>query len=347
VTGAPSALAAAPSPPHVRVTRSRRPVRLANVALLILLAILAYLPFAVFAGTLNTLTNLFILLVMASMWNLLAGYAGLISVGQQAYIGLGAYVVLILAQHGLDPFLAIPFAAIGCGVVALPVSLLLLRLRGGYFAIATWVVADVFQLVISRFPSLGGGTGAALPGIGAYSPNLLVALTYWSALAVMVAALGGIYLLLRGRLGLVLTAIRDNEAGARNIGARVLRAKRTVYVVAAAGCGAAGALVVVTQLNLQAVSAFSVNWSAQMIFVTVIGGIGSIEGPIIGTLVYFALQQSLSDQGAWYLVVLGTVAISIALWAPRGIWGLISGRVHVRLFPVGYWLWQGEAGRQP
>ena len=101
---------------------------------------------------------------MASMWNLLAGYAGLVSVGQQAYIGLGAYLVLVLAQHGLDPFLAIPLAAIGCAAIALPVSLLLLRLRGGYFAIATWVVADAFQLVISRFPSLGGGTGAALPG---------------------------------------------------------------------------------------------------------------------------------------------------------------------------------------
>jgi branched-chain amino acid transport system permease protein len=346
MTAGTSALAATSSG-DVRVTRSRRPVRRANAVLLILLAVLAYLPFGVQAGTINTLSNLFILLVMASMWNLLAGYAGLVSVGQQAWIGLGAYIVLVLAQHGLDPFLAIPVAALGCAAVALPVSLLLLRLRGGYFAIATWVVADTFQLVISRFPSLGGGTGAALPGIGAYAPNLLVALTYWATLAVMIASLGGIYLVLRGRLGLVLTAIRDNEAGARNIGARVLRAKRTVYLLAAAGCGAAGAIVVISQLNVQAVSAFSVSWSAQMIFVTVIGGIGSIEGPIIGTLIFFALQQSLADQGAWYLVVLGGVAIAIALWAPRGIWGLISGRLHVRLFPVGYWLWQREAGRRP
>jgi ABC-type branched-subunit amino acid transport system permease subunit len=346
MTAQPPALAAVSSTTGVRVTRSRRPVRLAGVALLILVALLAYLPFAVYAGTINTLINLFYLLVMASMWNLLAGYAGLISVGQQAYIGLGAYIVLILAQQGLDPFLAVPFAAIGCAVVALPVSVLLLRLRGGYFAIATWVVADAFQLVISRVPSLGGGTGATLPGVGRYSPTVLVAVTYWTALAVMVVTLGGVYLLLRGRLGLVLTAIRDNEAGARNVGAQVLRAKRTVYLVAAAGCGAAGAVVLLSQLNVQSVAAFSVSWSAQMIFVTVIGGIGSIEGPIIGTLVFFALQQSLADQGAWYLVVLGAVAIAIALWAPRGIWGLVSSRVHARLFPVGYWLWPGEAGRR-
>ena len=110
-------------------------------------------------------------------------------------------------------------------------------------------------------------------------------------------------------------------------------------MVAAAGCGAAGAIVIISQLNVQPTAAFSVQWSAEMIFVTIIGGIGTIEGPILGTIVFFALQQSLAQYGTWYFIVLGLVAMAVAIWAPRGIWGLISDRLGIRLFPVGYYLW--------
>jgi branched-chain amino acid transport system permease protein len=300
--------------------------------------VLAYLPYAVFSGTTDTLVNLFILLTLASMWNLLAGYAGLVSVGQQAFIGLGAYIVLFLALHGISPFLAIPIAAAGCAALALPISLLVFRLRGGYFAIATWVVADACQLIVSRSSTLGGGTGAGVAGLSGVDPTLLTAYTYWAALAVAVVALAATYLLLRSRLGLVLTAVRDNEVGARSLGARVSGAKRLVYLAAAAGCGAGGALLAVSQLNVQPASVFGVQWSAQMIFVTVIGGIGSIEGPVIGAILFFVLQQALSQYGAWYLMILGGVAILVAIWAPRGIWGFISGKTAIRPFPVGYWL---------
>jgi branched-chain amino acid transport system permease protein len=118
----------------------------------------------------------------------------------------------------------------------------------------------------------------------------------------------------------------------------VSSAKRLVYLAAAAGCGAGGALLAVSQLNVQPASVFGVQWSAQMIFVTVIGGIGSIEGPVIGAILFFVLQQTLSQYGAWYLMILGGVAILVAIWAPRGIWGFISGHTKVRPFPVGYWL---------
>ena len=253
--------------------------------------------------------------------------------------------MLFLALHGVSPFVAIPFAAVGCAVLAFPISLLVLRLRGGYFAIATWVVADTCQLIVSRSSTLGGGTGAGVAGLSGVDPTLLTAYTYWAALAVAVIALAATYLLLRSRLGLVLTAVRDNEVGARSLGARVLGAKRLVYLAAAAGCGAGGALLAVSQLNVQPASVFSVEWSAQMIFVTVIGGIGSIEGPIIGAVLFFALQQTLAQYGAWYLIVLGGVAILVAIWLPRGIWGFISGHTKVRPFPVGYWLGPDAAQR--
>ena len=337
----------APGPARsaARVTRSRRPTAWLGLLGVAAVAVLAYLPYLVYSGTTDQLVNVFVLLTMASMWNLLAGYAGLVSVGQQAFVGLGGYFVLILAQHGTNPFAALPAAALACGAAGLVVWWLVSRLRGGYLAIATWVVAATCQQIISRFSSLGGGTGAPLPGLAGLSGTLLTAYTYWIALAVTVATLVTVYLIMRGRLGLVLTAVRDDEVGARSVGARVWRARQFVFVVAAIGCGAAGALLIISQLNVEPTSAFSVQWSAEMIFATLIGGIGTIEGPIVGTVVFFVLQQTLSQYNAWYLIILGLVAIAVALWAPRGLWGMFAERAHVRLFPVGYWLWPSGEGR--
>jgi branched-chain amino acid transport system permease protein len=333
--------------PSVRVTRSRRSALLAGVGAVVVVVVLAYLPYIALSGTTDLLVNVFILMTMASMWNLLAGYAGLVSVGQQAYIGLGAYFVLILANHGANPFAALPVATLACAVVGLPVWWLVSRLRSGYFAITTWVIASVCELIIVRYPSLGGGTGAPLPGFNSLNPTLLTAYTYWIALAVTVLTIASIYAILRSRLGLMLTAIRDDETGARSVGARVSRTQRLVFVVAAAGCGAAGALLIISQLNVEPTAAFGVYWSAEMIFVTIIGGIGTIEGPILGTIIFFVLQQTLANYGTWYFIVLGLVAMIVAIWAPRGLWGLIADRFNIRLFPVGYWLWPAGSTAGP
>jgi branched-chain amino acid transport system permease protein len=268
-------------------------------------------------------------------WNLLAGYAGLVSVGQQAYIGLGAYAVVWLAQRGVDPFVGLPIAAVFCAVVALPVSWLVFRLRGGYFAIGTWVVAEVFSLLTIRDSALGGGTGTNLPGLDGFAPTVLGAYTYWASLIVAVLTLIGCYAVLRSRVGLALTAVRDDETAARAVGVRVPRAKRIVYLAAGLGAGATGGLLAISQLNVQATNVYSVQWSAYMIFVVLIGGIGTLEGPIIGTIVFFVLQQTLSQYGAWYLIVLGSVAVVMAVWARQGLWGLLD-RWGVRIFPVGY-----------
>jgi len=328
----------APSEERFRVTRSRRNVAWTGVGALIVVVVLALFPYIVYSGTTAILVQAFIVLTMASMWNLLAGYAGLVSVGQQAFVGLGAYFVLILALHGTSPFAALPVAAIGCGVAALPLWWLVSRLRSGYFAIATWVLATTIMLIIERFSSIGGGTGMPLPGFAGFDPTLLTAYTYWAGLAVTVAALAGIYLLLRSRLGLVLTAIRDDEVAARSSGARVGLARMLVFVVAGAGCGAAGALLAISQLQVQPGAVFSVQFTAEMAFVTIIGGLGTIEGPILGTVVYMVLQQTLASYNAWYLIILGLVAIAVTLFARRGLWGLVDARLNVRLFPVGYYL---------
>jgi branched-chain amino acid transport system permease protein len=334
----PPATGAVTATSTVRVTRSRRSALWGMIGATIVVILLATLPYLVYADVTDLLVNAFILLVLASMWNLLAGYCGLISVGQQAYVGVGAYTVLVLAQNGINPYLAIPLAVIVAAVIAVPVSFLVFRLRAEYFAIGTWVVAEVFFLVLIRFRSLGGGTGTGLPGLALIDPVFRQALTYWSALAVAAAALLATYLLLSSRMGLDLTAIRDNEVAARSVGVRVTWAQRIVYVVSAGGCGAGGALLIISQLNVLASAIFSVSWSAKMIFIALIGGVGSIEGPIVGTAIYTAIQQTLAQVGAWYLILLGTLAVVIAMFLPRGIWGLISSHFRIQMFPVGYWL---------
>jgi ABC-type branched-subunit amino acid transport system permease subunit len=330
----------------IRVTRSRRNVAWTGIGALVVVVVLALFPYIVYSGTTTIMVQAFIVLTLACMWNLLAGYAGLVSVGQQVFVGLGSYFVLIMAINGIAPFAALPVAVIGCGVAALPLWWLVSRLRSGYFAIATWVLAATVMLIIERFSSIGGGTGLPLPGFSGMDPTLLTAYTYWAGLAVTVVALASTYLLLRGRLGLVLTAIRDDEVAARSSGARIGLARMLVFVIAGAGCGGAGALLAISQLQVQPAAVFSVQWTAIMAFAVIIGGLGTIEGPILGTTVYMVLQQTLQSYNAWYLIVLGLVAIAVALFARRGLWGLIDDHLHIRLFPVGYWLWTPESAER-
>jgi branched-chain amino acid transport system permease protein len=329
-----------------RVTRSRRNVAWTGIGALVVVVVLALFPYIIGAGTETIMVQGFIILTLASMWNLLAGYAGLVSVGQQVFVGLGAYFVLALNINRVPMFGALPVAAIGCGVAAIPLWWLVSRLRSGYFAIATWVLATTVELIIEKISSLGSGTGLSLPHTPSLSSAVLEAYTYWIGLAVTVLALLAVYLLLRSRLGLVLTAIRDDEVAARSSGARVGLARMIVFVVAGIGCGAAGALLAVSQLIVQPSAVFSVQWTAEMAFAVIIGGLGTIEGPILGTIVYMVLQQTLASYNAWYLIILGLVAIVIAIFARRGLWGLVDDYLHVRLFPVGYWLWDpAAAGR--
>lgn len=158
--------------------------------------------------------------------------------------------------------------------------------------------------------------------------------TYWLALAVAVGSVLLVYFLLRSRMGLALTAIRDNDLAAQSSGVNVFRSKLYVYLVAAFGCGVVGGVVALNLLWIQPTSAFSINWTAYAIFIVVIGGFGTIEGPLLGAVIYFALLQTLSQYGATYMLLLGVIAVIMATKAPRGIWRFVVKRWDVHLFPV-------------
>ena len=290
--------------------------------------------------TLRLLAEMFTFVALASLWNLLAGYTGLVSVGQQAFVGLGGYVLFALAiLLDVDPVFAIFIAGPIGALIAIPVAVLIFRLRGAYFAIGTWVVAEIFRLLASQVSVLGGGSGISLPAAViismASSRQIREFETYWLALALMTSILGAITILLRSRHGLALTAIRDNEIAAQSSGINVWGIKFAVYVFAAFGTSIVGAFIFLQKLRISPDTAFSVNdWTAFIIFITVIGGIGRIEGPIVGTIVFFFLRQTLAGLGTAYLLIMGAVAIAVMLWAPRGLWGLIVERFGWQALPL-------------
>jgi branched-chain amino acid transport system permease protein len=289
---------------------------------------------------LRLLAEVYSYVALASLWNLLAGYAGLVSIGQQAYVGLGAYVLFGLAiLAGVSPLWSIPVAGMIGAIVAVPVAALIFRLRGHYFAIGTWIVAEVFRLAASQLSVLGGGSGVSLPAaiVIAIAPTRQARefLIYWIALALVLAIIGGAIGLLRSRYGLALEAIRDDELAAASSGVDVGSAKLVVYVLSAFGTAMIGALIALQKLRISPDASFSVNdWTAFVIFITVIGGIGRIEGPILGTIVFFLLRQMLADLGTLYLLMLGAVAIIVMLWAPKGLWGFVVERFGIQLFSL-------------
>lgn len=319
----------------IAVQRSTAASKTALVVGLFAVVVLATVPFWAEQSTSRTLVSLLTLIALAQMWNLLAGYAGLMSVGQQGYIGIGAYSLWLLTDvFGINPFLAVPLTGLFAAVISLPTAALVFRLKGGYFAIGTWVMAEIFRLIVANIPQTGGGSGKTIAAVAQMPVDDRMRGTYWLALAVAVGAVLVVYGILRARVGLALTAIRDNEPAVESLGVHVFRAKLSAYVLAAFGCAVAGSVVYLNLLRIQPDPSFSVSWTATMIFIVVIGGVGTIEGPILGAVIYFALQETLSSYGSWYLILLGALAVVITVWFPGGLWGTLVRRWRVHLFPV-------------
>jgi branched-chain amino acid transport system permease protein len=323
-----------------RIVRATPFSRVGLPLLVAAMVALALAPYWAGRADLRLLAEIFSYLALASLWNLLAGYAGLVSIGQQAFVGLGAYLLFGLAiLAGVSPLLAIPLSGLIAGLVAVPVALLIFRLNGAYFAIGTWVVAEVFRLLASQISVLGGGSGISLPvGIVtsiASGREMREFTLYWLSLFLLTGVMAAIVVLLRSRYGLALTSVRDNEAAARSSGVDVRRIKLMVYSFCACATAMLGALIFLQKLRVSPDTAFSTNdWTAFIIFIVVIGGVGTIEGPIVGTIVFFALRQTFSDLGSVYLLMLGVMAIVIMMRAPRGLWGLVALRFGWKLFPL-------------
>jgi branched-chain amino acid transport system permease protein len=318
-----------------RVGRAGTSARAGAVLAGVVVLGLASGPFWLSSEAMRLFVEFACLLTMAQMWNLLAGYGGLVSIGQQAYIGIGGYALFVFAnQLSINPFLSVALAGVVAALLAIPTSRVVFRLQGGYFAVATWVVAEVYRLLVANDNALGSGAGISLTAMLAFEKSTREHITFWVAVALVVATIGGMYALLRSRAGLALTAIRDDAIAAESQGIDVARTKFIVYAIAAFGTGSAGALYFLNALRISPDAAFGMDWIPLLFFTVIIGGIGTIEGPILGTLIYFVVRQEFSDFGTWYLIALGLLAIVVAIRFRRGLWGEFAARFHWHVFPT-------------
>lgn len=303
---------------------------------------LACAPWLFGATQVVLLTEFLSMLVLAIMWNLLAGYADIATVGQHAFVGVGAYAFFAFtALFGFNGYLAIPLAGAVALVIAIPSMLLVFRLRTAYLAIGTWVVAEVLLLIAGKISAFGGGSGTSVPiqiiiAFGRARADRLATI-YWLAFALAAVAMIVTYFLLRSRIGVGLTAMRDNEEGAAAIGVNIVYARILCFLGTAPFLGMAGAIITMQKLRVAPQSSFSIiDWTVFIIFNVVIGGIGSFEGPIIGTIIYFVLRQYLAELGTWNLILLGSFSIIIILIDKRGIWGLVRRFLSDDLIPIAH-----------
>jgi branched-chain amino acid transport system permease protein len=327
--------AVALSLPPIRVRRQTPSGTVAMVLGIGLLIAVVSMPWWATAGNIRDVVQLCCYIAIAQMWNLLAGYGGLVSVGQQTFIGVSAYTMFVMAQlWGVNPFLAVVLCLVAPAIIAVPTYALLHRLDGPYFAIGTWVVAEVFRLGTSVFPYVNSGAGMSLRVMTEYSAyERAIGISLLCAFLLLVT-IGGSYWLLRSRYGLALTAIRDNPIAAASQGVNVSRLRFLIWIGAAVGTGFAGAIYFMAQLRITPPSAYDPNWANIAIFIVMVGGLGSIEGVLIGACIYFFADKWFGEYGATYLVVLGLLTLFVALFARGGVWGLICKVVDAPWFPT-------------
>lgn len=319
----------------------------------ILLVGMAAVPLVAPRAVVQDLFTMMCLLTLALNWNLLAGFAGLVSVGQQGFVGIGAYTMFAcVILWGMDPFAGVLIGGLVAAALSIPAAFFAFRLNGAYFAIGTWVLADIARLIFGQWKALGGGTGTSLPPgttrdmifVGRIKDWLDVSnaaaadiLLYWAILALVAVTLIATFAFLRSKSGLGLQAIRDNVQAAKAVGVDPVRLKASVFVLCAFGTGLCGALAFIQITRVTPDAAFSIiDWTAFVIFITVIGGIGTLPGPILGVAVFYALQRLLADYGTFYLIVLGLIGIAIMLFARKGLWGLIVEKTGFDPLPLSH-----------
>ena len=265
---------------------------------------------------------------MSQMWNLLIGYSGLLSLGQQAFIGFSGYTMAVLTNYyGVYVWLSVFIGGLFSVLLALFMSLFIFRMKGIFFGIGTWIFAESLLLWFSNWEYVKYGTGLFVKPA---SPPSMTTI-YYAAFIMGAGALAVVYVILRSRIGLGLMAMRDNEEVSETMGVDTFRSKLFCFLVAAFITGTTAGVLYVFQIFIQPYRAFAIDWTITLVFIVIIGGIGTIEGPIVGTFVYVLLSQWLAEYGHISLLILGIIAITIILVAPKGIMGTLQDKTGFAL----------------
>jgi len=263
-------------------------------------------------------------MALAQMWNLLSGYSGLLSLGQQSFIGVAGYTVAVMCNYySIPTWYSVFLGGVISVILALFMSLFIFRMRGVYFGIGTWIFSETMMLWFSNWKFTKYGVGLFIRPPETPSMTEL----YYAAFIVGVGSVALVYALLRSRLGLGLMAMRDDDAVSETMGVEVFRSKLYCFLIGAFITGAAAGVIYLFQVFIQPYKAFSIDWTVKLVFIVIIGGIGTIEGPIIGSLIYVLLSQTLSEYFSVSMLILGVIAILVILLAPKGIMGTLQEKL--------------------
>ncbi|TGE38369.1 branched-chain amino acid ABC transporter permease [Desulfosporosinus fructosivorans] len=306
---------------------SNRSIKYSALGLLVLVLLTVPLWGTQYLVMLFLLISLYV--AFAQMWNLLAGYAGLISLGQQIFIGLGGYTLAVLTEYyGLTIWQSILMGGLISGVVAAFLAFLLFRMKGVYFTIASWITAEIMVVVFSNWAYVRQGMGIFIRSAYKLSTNDI----YYAALALGISSVILVQIILRSKLGLGLMAMRDNEGAAETMGVEIFKSKLYCFIISAVVTGFTGGVLYLSQAFIQPTAAFSISWTVAVIFIVIIGGIGTVVGPIVGAVIYVLLQQFLSQYVGIGMLILGVMAITVILIAPKGIMGTLQQKLRFEIF---------------
>jgi len=266
----------------------------------------------------------FLYMALGQFWNLLGGYAGLVSLGQQIFIGLGGYTLAVtVLYYGFPIWLGVLTGGVIALLFALVISPAIFRMSGVYFSIGTWVVAESLAIWFSNWEYVEMGQGLFIRP----AKQLSVSQLYYLAMLVAVGSVALVYGVMRSKLGLALMAMRNDPGASETCGVSVFRNKLYCYLISSFCTGITAGVLYLNMVFIQPYKAFGIDWTVALLFIVIIGGIGTIEGPIIGAVIYVLLQQYLSDYASVSMLVLGVVAIIIMLIAPKGIMGTIQEKL--------------------
>jgi branched-chain amino acid transport system permease protein len=290
----------------------------------------------------NIFTLAFLYMALGQMWNLLAGYSGLVSLGQQIFVGLGGYSVAIMTQkYSFGLPVGILTAAGVSLVFAFVISFPIFKMKGVYFTIGTWIAAEAVLIYFTNWAFVNYAIGYNITIAYSFSTRIIYIMAY----ILGIGSVALVYGLLRSKSGLALMSMRDNEAAAEVRGININRTKLKLWLIAAVFSGVTGAVLYLTLVFIKPSAAFGIDWTVLMVFIVVIGGIGTIEGPIIGAFIYAFVRQYLYNYPGYSMVILGTIAVAMIMIMPKGIAGTLHDKYGFELFSVRRYLF-GRVGEK-
>ncbi len=294
-------------------------VRLAAIEAAVVFLLLAA-PRFLERGTLNDIWNVAFAVILASAWNLLGGFAGQVSIGYSAFIGIGAYTTALLALEGVNPYATLPLAALLAAAFSFVVGLPTFRLRGPYFTIATIGVSEAVRVVAAGVSFTGGSSGLRMPaGSFDFTRN------YASMVILAVAVVALAAWVKESPFGSALAAIRQDIDAAEALGVHSTKYKLLVHALSAAIVAVAGSLFAINFQYISPNSVFDFRLSLSIVLMPIVGGLGTIAGPVLGALLFGYLQIKLLSSAALrdsYLFLYGAMLIAVMLFEPRGLLGL-------------------------